>query len=295
MKKAYIQLHISIFLWGFTGIFGRAIQLNEVLLVWYRLLITVSVLLILAAVRKNIQKVTFKELLHIGYVGLPIALHWICFYGAIKYSNVSVGVSCLATVAVFTSFLEPAMTCKKHDPAELLLALFSVAGMYIIFEFEKVYTTGIVLGLCAAFFGSYFSILNKKRSAKYSSQTLTLYELISALLFVNIIIPIYFHFFPVLKILPDRTDWLLLLCFSLFCTVIPFDLSIKALKRLSVYATSLSINLEPVYGVILAFIFFDEQHELKIGFYIGTAMILISVVIYMFLKHRVEITRMIKR
>jgi drug/metabolite transporter (DMT)-like permease len=295
MKKAYIQLHISIFLWGFTGIFGKAIDLNEVLLVWYRLIITVGVLLILAVVRKNIQRVSFKELLHIGYVGLPIALHWICFYGAIKYSNVSVGVSCLATVAVFTSFLEPAMTGKKHDPAELLLALFSLAGMFIIFEFEKIYTTGIILGLCAAFLGSYFGILNKKRSAQYDSQTLTLFELSSALLFVNIIIPFYIHFFPQQKIMPDNRDWLLLVCFSLFCTVIPFDLSIKALKRLSVYATSLSINLEPVYGVILAFIFFHEQHELKIGFYIGTAMILISVVVYMFLKHRVEITKMMRR
>ena len=293
MKKAYIQLHISIFLWGFTGIFGRAIQLNEVLLVWYRLVITVAVLIGLAFTRKNIQKISFKELLRLSYVGLPIALHWICFYGAIKYSNVSVGVSCLAVVAVFTSFLEPVMTGKKSEFSELFLALFSAIGMYIIFEFEKFYRTGIILGLAAAFFGSYFSILNKKRSANFTSQTITIYELASALLFVTIIIPIYLHFLPPQKLLPDSKDWLLLILFSVFCTVIPFDLSIKALKHLSVYATSLSINLEPVYGILLAFIIFNEK--LTSGFYIGTSMILVAVVGYMVLKHRVEITRMMKR
>jgi drug/metabolite transporter (DMT)-like permease len=295
MKKAYLQLHISIFLWGFTAIFGKAIRLNEVMLVWYRLLITVAVLLILAALRKKIQKVSFSELLKISYVGLLVAVHWICFYGAIKYSNVSVGVSCLATVAVFTSFLEPAMTGKKHNLAELGLALFSVAGMYLIFEFEKVYTKGIILGLCAAFFGSYFSILNKKRSENYNSQTLTLYELTSALLFVTILLPVYIHFYPQQRVLPDNKEWLMLFCFSIFCTVIPFDLSIRALKHLSVYVINLSINLEPVYGIILAFIIFHEQRGLESGFYIGTSMILIAVVVYMVVKHRVEIRRMMKR
>ena len=296
MKKAYLQLHISIFLWGFTGILGRAIDLNEVMLVWYRLVITVAVLIGMALVRKNIQKVSFNELLRISYVGLPIALHWVCFYGAIKYSNVSVGLSCLATVAVFTSFLEPAMTGRKIHLGELFLALFSAAGMYIIFEFSpQFYRTGIILGLCAAFFGSYFSILNKKRSQHHNSPTITLYELSSALLFLTIIMPLYLYFLPQSKILPDNKDWLLLFVFSIFCTVIPFDLSIKALKKLSVYATSLSINLEPVYGIILAFIFFGEQHELNGGFYIGTAMILIAVMVYMFLKHKAEITKIIRR
>jgi drug/metabolite transporter (DMT)-like permease len=295
MKKAYIQLHISIFLWGFTAIFGKAIQLNEVALVWYRLLITVGVLIILALLRKKIQKVSFSELLKISYVGLLVAVHWICFYGAIKYSNVSVGVSCLATVAVFTSFLEPVMTDKKIILAELSLALFSVIGMYLIFKFEQFYRTGIILGLCAAFFGSYFSILNKKRSAQHNSQTITLYELSSALLFVTILLPVYIHFFPQQRFLPSSKEWLMLVCFSVFCTVIPFDLSIRALKHLSVYVINLSINLEPVYGIILAFIFFHEQRELKSGFYIGTSMILISVVVYMFLKHRVEIRKMMKR
>src|SRR5579862_5323024 len=180
MKKAYLQLHISIFLWGFTGIFGRAIDLKEVLLVWYRLIITVGVLALVAYARKNIQKLPFRDIRGIAFVGLPIALHWVCFYGAIKYSNVSVGLSCLSTVAVFTSFLEPAITGKRINLSELFLALISVGGMYLIFKFQEFHRTGIILGLCAAFFGSYFTILNKKLAAKYDSQTITFYELSSA-------------------------------------------------------------------------------------------------------------------
>jgi drug/metabolite transporter (DMT)-like permease len=294
MRKAYLQLHLSILLWGFTGIFGRAIDLKEVLLVWYRLLITVGILLLITLYTKKVKKLPPRELLRISFVGLLVTMHWIFFYGAIKYSNVSIGVSCMSTVAVFTSILEPIMTGRKISLPELVLAVLAAAGMFLIFEVQEFHRTGIILGIMAAFIGSVFTILNSKLSKRYNSETITTYELGSGLFYLTLFIPAYIHFAQPAMLFPDTKNWEMLLVFSLFCTVIPFNLSIKAFKHVSAYASSLSINLEPLYGIILAFIFFHEQKDLKPGFYAGTAIIVLSVILYMVLKHRHQLREFAK-
>lgn len=295
MRKAYIQLHLSIFLWGFTGIFGRGIDLSEGVLVWYRLFITVIILLMMAWWNKNFQIVRGPKLMRLSYIGFIVALHWLFFYGAIKYSNASIGLSCLSTISVFTCLLDPLINKKKIHFGEMALALMSAFGMLLIFKVQEIQRTGIILGLLAAFLSSYFTILNKKLSAELPSETITLYELGSGLLWLTLLMPIYLWLFPASQLLPSGKDWILLPVFCIFCTVIPFNLSLKALQKLSAYTSNLSINLEPVYGILLAFIFFHEQTELKTGFFIGTAIILLAVVLFMIMKHRSEIKLMMKR
>ena len=295
MRKAYIQLHLSIFLWGFTGIFGRAIDLSEGVLVWYRLFITVSILLLLAWRNKNILKVRGKPFYRMSYIGFIVAIHWLFFYGAIKYSNASIGLSCLSTISVFTCLLDPIINKKKIHFGEMALALFSAFGMLLIFQVQEFQRTGIILGLIAAFMSSYFTILNKKLSDQFPSETITIYELGSGLFWLTLLMPIYLWLFPTNHLVPAGKDWLLLPVFCVFCTVIPFNLSLKALKKLSAYTSNLSINLEPVYGILLAFVFYHEQKELKPGFYAGTAIILMAVILYMIMKHRRELKAMMKR
>lgn len=286
MRKAYLYLHISILLWGFTGIFARAIDLTEGVLVWYRLLFTSVCWIVIALITQKVKILPYKEALKISYVGLLVAVHWLFFYGSIKYSNISVGMSCLAMIAVFSSILEPILTGRKFQWFELLLGMVAVFGMFLIFEFSAQFRTGIILGLISAFLGSYFTIQNKMLMMRHNSETVTTYELCSGFLYLTLLMPLYLWLFPTDKLLPAGQDWGLLVVFTVVCTVIPFNLSMKALKHLSAFTSNLSINMEPVYGICLAFIFYHEQKELHPGFFAGTLIILSSVVAYMILKYR---------
>ncbi len=289
MRKALIYLHISIFLWGFTGIFGRAIDLKELVLVWYRLIFTVTLLLLIPAFSRKIKKLSLKEINRIALVGFLVAIHWVLFYGSIKYSNISIGLSCLSTIAVFTSFLDPLINKTKINFRELLLAVFALIGMLVIFNVQELQRTGIILGIGAALVGSYFTILNAKLVKDFTSETVTFYELASGLIFITAALPFYQHIFPTSSLIPSAKDLVLLLFFSIFCTVIPFNLSLKALQHVTAFTSNLYINLEPIYGIIFAFIFFHEQKELKPGFYLGSGIILSSVVIYTIYKYRKQL------
>ncbi|MBA3648835.1 MAG: EamA family transporter [Chitinophagales bacterium] len=286
-------MHISIFLWGFTGLFAKAIQLTEGLLVWYRLLLTSACWIIISLFTKNVKWLPWKETMRISLVGLLVAIHWLFFYGSIKYSNISVGMSCLAMIAVFSAIMEPLIMKQKFSWQEFFLALFAVIGMFLIFTFHEIYRTGIILGLISALLGSYFTILNRKLMMKYNSETVTTYELCSGFVYLTLLMPAYLYLFPTDKYIPDSQDWLLLMIFTIVCTVIPFNLSMKSLRYVSAFTASLSLNMEPVYGIILAFIFFNEQNELNAGFYIGTLFILFSVIFYTGYKFRNQIVGLI--
>ncbi len=279
-------MHLSILLWGFTGVFGRAIALTGVILVFYRLLLTVPILFLLGRWRGKIRLLPWVQWRPLVYIGFIITLHWVCFYGSIKASNISVGLSCLSTSAVFTAILEPILNRSRFKLPELLLALLSAFGMFLIFHFEKFYADGILLGLAAALLSSYFTILNKKQSTRMDSLSLSFYELASGLGFISLALPLYIWCTPGVRLVPSTGEWLLLGAFSIFCTVLPFNLSLISLRKISAFTANLSINLEPVYGMLLAFVFFKEQKELKLGFYLGSGMLLFSVVLYMLLKFR---------
>jgi len=281
MKKAFIQLHIAVFLAGFTGILGKLITLNEGLLVWYRLMISAFSLWILFFFQRKNIKIAFSDVIKIFGIGAIAALHWVSFYGSIKYANVSIALVCFSAVGFFTAFLEPLIFRVKIDLIELLLGLMTIAGIYFIFHFDPTYKTGIVVGLISALLGSLFPILNKAVLKKVSPESVTLYELSGGFIFLSLLLPFYLKLFPTNYIFPNLSDWMWLLILSWACTVLAFNLSMKALQKISAFTVNLSYNLEPVYGILLAFAVLGENKYLNKGFYIGLSFIIFAIVAQM--------------
>lgn len=282
MKSALIKLHTAIFLWGFTGVLGRLIQLNEILLVWYRLLITIATLLFLFYFKKSFKQIPKRETLKFLGIGVFVATHWVFFYGSIKYANVSISLICLSCIAFFTALLEPLITKTKLHFIEILLGLLSILGVALIFHFDNKYRIGIALGLFSALFSALFSTFNKKNVAIANPRTIMFYELVGGFIFLTLLMPFYIAILPTKHYLPTPQDIVWLLLLSWVCTIIAMDFSLQALKKVSAFTQNLSLNLEPVYGIILAFIIYQEQKDLSPTFYWGFALIIISVGLQMF-------------
>jgi len=281
MKKALIQLHIAVFLAGFTAVLGKLITLNEGLLVWFRLLITVVVLGGILFYKKQLQYIPFKDLMKIFGVGVIVAAHWVTFYGSVKYANVSVALVCFSATGFFTAFFEPLILKRKIALIEVALGLIAITGIYIIFDFHPQYKLGVIFGIISAVGSSLFPVYNKKLLLTYSPKILTFYELGGGLLALTVLVPFYLMQFPALYYMPTTTDWLWLMILAVLCTVVSFDLQLNALKKISAFTANLTYNLEPVYGIILAFIFFRENENLKPAFYVGVLLILLAVILQM--------------
>ncbi len=279
MRSALIKLHVAVFLWGFTGVLGRLITLNEGLLVWYRMLITVIFLFGLIRLHNHSVKLPLKKILQLFGIGAIVATHWVFFYGSIKYSNVSIALTCLSAAGLFTAFFEPIFFRKKISYVEVGLGLLGIAGIYLIFHFDPRYQTGIIIGIIACIMSVIFSILNKKLVADIPPRTMMLYELSGGFLVLTLVLPFYLQAFPPTHIIPTSSDWLWLLLLSLFCTVLAMDISLQALKYISVFTQNLTLNLEPVYGIVLAFIVYKENQYLSDTFYLGFGMIFMAVVL----------------
>jgi drug/metabolite transporter (DMT)-like permease len=282
LKKAFIQLHIAVLLAGLTGILGKLITVNEAMLVWYRLLISSATLWILALASKQAVRIGTKDIVRIFGIGGIAALHWVCFFGSIKYSNVSVGLLCFSSVGFFTALLEPLIFRHRIDFVELLLGAMAVLGIFFIFKVDPHYKTGIIVGLISALLGSLFPVLNRRVLQRVSAPTVTLYQLTGGFLFLCVLVPVYLHFFPTAdSLLPDGKSWGWLLVLSWLCTVLAINLSMAALEKISAFTVNLSYNLEPIYGILLAFVVFREDKQLNSGFYIGLAWILLAIVLQM--------------
>ncbi|MEO7523956.1 MAG: EamA family transporter [Ferruginibacter sp.] len=282
MKKAFLQLHIAVFLAGFTAILGKLILLNEGLLVWYRLLLTVLILGAIMFFRKELDRISRKDFAKISGVGLVIALHWVCFYGSIKYANVSVGLVCLSASGFFTALFEPFILKTKFIPAELFIGIVAIAGIYQIFDFYPQYKVGIFFGIISSMGSALFPIFNKQLLTRFPAKVLTLYELSGGFLILTLILPFYLSQFPADHYLPVYSDWGWLLILSVLCTIVAFNLQLNALKKISAFTANLAYNLEPVYGIILAFIFFQENKVLHKEFFMGLGLIITAVLLQMF-------------
>ena len=282
MKKAFIQLHIAVFLAGFTAVLGRLITLNEGLLVWYRLLITVLVLALMLYVKKEFKRIDAKDIFRMAGVGGIIAFHWVTFYGSIKYGNISVALVCLSAAGFFSALIEPVLFKKKIVLAEVLLGLLAIAGIYIIFDFHPKFKIGIAYGILAALGAAIFPMLNKQLIKEFSPRTLTFYELFGGFVILSMFLPFYLNFTPNSYFIPTITDFGLLIILAVICTVLCFDLQLKALRKISAFTSNLMYNLEPLYGIILAFIFFGEGKSFHKEFYIGIALILLAIFLQMF-------------
>jgi drug/metabolite transporter (DMT)-like permease len=288
MKTAFIRLHLAVFLAGFTGILGRLITLNEGLLVWYRLLISAVTLWLIFGFGGKLQKISFRQILKISGVGFIAAIHWVSFYGAIKYANVSVALVCFSAIGFFTAIVEPMLLRKGLVLAEIILGLIVMAGIYIIFHFEARYKTGIVIGLISALLAAIFPVLNRQLLKEVNIETLTTYELSGGFLTLSVLLPFYLLRFPADHLLPGLPDFGWLLVLAWFCTVWAFQLSSYALQHISAFTVNLSYNLEPVYGILLAFLVYKENKYLSWNFYIGLAIIVAAVALQMgrIYKHR---------
>ena len=281
MKPALIKLHIAVFLWGFTGVFGRLISLNEGLLVWYRMLFTVVSLFLLLLFTRKLVLLPLKISLKLIGIGSLIAIHWVLFYGSIKYSNVSIALTCLSTSGLFTAFLEPLLNKKRLNLVEIGLGLMGVMGIWLIYHFNQAFQTGMIIGLFSALLSVVFSILNKKIVTSFDSGTVMFYELTGGWLILSILIPVYLSYFPTTHLYPniEEIGWLIILSWA--CTITAFGLSLQALRHISVFTQNLVLNLEPVYGILVAFAIYHENKNLSSGFYLGFALIISTVIIQM--------------
>ena len=279
MKKAFIQLHIAIFLAGFTGVLGRLITINEGLLVWYRMFFAALFLFILSFFNRRIKLLPWRQALPLIGIGSIVALHWVFFYGSVKYANVSVSLVCFSTMGFFSAFLDPLISKRKMDLLEILLGVMVMLGVYLIFHFDQGYRWGILYGIISSILAAIFTILNKKFVDKHDAQVITFYELGGGWLSLNLILPFYLQFVEYSSLVPSFSDFLWLLVLSLLCTVLAFNLSIRALKKISPFTVNLSYNLEPVYGILLAFVIYQEHLELGLSFYAGLFIIFLTVVL----------------
>ena len=286
MRKAFYQLHGAVLLAGFTGILGRLITLNEVMIVFYRLLLTAVTMVIIfnwkGVVRPLLSKIKFR----IALSAVFAASHWITFYGAIKYANVSIALVCFALISFFTAILEPLLLRKKFDWVEVLLGLVTLLGVYIIFHFDSQYTFGIFLGVLSALLASLFPILNREILKETNVESLLVWQQSFGFVFVALLIPLYYQFDPSIRFLPTLTDFGWLLVLSWFCSVWAFQLSGAALQKLSAFTVNLAFNLEPVYGILLAFLVYREDQLLNNWFYVGLGLILFALGLHMFLLRR---------
>lgn len=280
-RTAYLQMHITTFLWGLTAILGKLISISELPLVWYRVLIVSVVMLFIPKIVENIKTLSFKKISTIGGIGIILTLHWVAWYGSIKFANASVAVSCIALISFFISVLEPIITKNAFNKSNLFFGIIVIPGILLINQSLDINLKfGFWLGILAAVLAAFFSIYNKKYTQEIEPNSITFIQMLSGFLFLSFCLPFYLHFTKQLFPIPTSKDFILLMILSVVCTIIPYNLFLRALKATNAFTTSLINNLEPVYGVILAAIFLHENEQLNWKFYIGSVIIVSAVFLH---------------
>lgn len=283
--KNYLHLHFLVFIWGFTAILGALISIDAIPLVWYRMLFAVIIVFIYFIIKKKPLRIGPKALLKFLISGIIIAVHWIFFFSAIKVANVSVALIALSTGALFASFIEPLFFRRRINFLELLFGLIVIAGLYLILNFEGGYTLGIIYALIASFLSVIFSVLNGLFVRKYTAEVISFYQLLFGVGFITLYILVTTGF-TMDQFALKSSDFIYLFILSSICTAYAFIVSVKIMKHLTPYTVILTLNLEPVYGIILAVIIFGEKEKMSTQFYVGGAVILLIVIINGILKNK---------
>jgi len=283
--KNLIILHLTVFIWGFTGILGQLISIDAVQMVWYRVAIASITLFLYFSITKTSLLITKKQFLQFFFTGSIVALHWILFFHAIKVSTVSVTLVCLSSFTLFTAVLEPLLKRTKMEPGDIVIGLIIIAGIYLIFKFETSYTEGIIFGLSAALASSLFSIINSTLVQKTDAAIIGFYEILGAFFWITLY-RFYDHSLFSEHLNLSGADWIYLLILGTICTALAYVAGVSVMRVLSAFRVALITNLEPVYGILLAFIFFGNKETMTTGFYVGAAMILGSVFGYPIYKKR---------
>ncbi len=283
--KNYLHLHLIVFIWGFTAILGKLISLQALDLVWFRMIFAVAFISFYLAIKRQSLKIPLHAFAGFFVSGIIIMVHWYTFYQAIKVSNVSITLACLSTGAFFASVLEPLFYKRKIIKYEVFFGLITVIGLFIIFKVETQYLYGILLALFSAFLSALFSVINSKYAKKYDATIISFYELLTGWFALSLFL--YFNnnftqeFF---KISYKDIFWLIIL--SSVCTAYAFSASVKLMKYLSPFTVMLTINLEPIYGIILALLIFKDSEYMNPLFYVGALLILFTVILNGIIKYK---------
>lgn len=283
--KNYLLLHFIVFIWGFTAILGALITIDAIPLVWYRMLLAVLFIAIYFLWKKKSFKVDRAGLLKFFFTGVVIALHWVFFFKAIKVSNVSVALVTMSTGAFFTALIEPVFFKRKINALEMFLGLLVIAGLYIIFNFESQYKLGIIYALIASFLGALFAVLNGLFIKKYTADTISFYQLFFGVVFITIYL-LFTNSFSVSFFQIPTSDWMYLIVLSSICTAYAFIASVQVMKYLSPYTVMLTINLEPIYAIVLALFIFGDKEQMSSTFYLGAFIVLFVVLLNGIIKNR---------
>ena len=284
----YLHLHLIIFIWGFTAILGKLIVLDALPLVWARMGFAALIILVFMLLRRYSFQVDGKTLLVLIAAGITIALHWITFFKAIKVSNVSITLATMATGALFTAILEPIWYGRKFIWYELIFGLLVVMGLGLIYGVNTQYTEGILLGILSAFLGAVFTLINSKLVQSNKPTTITFYEFLVGALCISI-----FGGFTTDLLTPFSSmsgkDWVYLGILVTVCTAYAFIASVKVMRYIRPYTVMLTVNLEPIYGIILALLIFGESEKMQANFYFGAALIIGTVLLNGWLKYHTEL------
>ena len=284
MLKDYLKLHFIVLLWGFTAILGKLLTVPPVELVFWRTLLSVAGLgVLLLARRRQVWRVSAGQAAGLLAVGTLVAVHWITFFLAARLSSVSVCLAGLATLALWTSLLEPLLLWRRVRGYEVGLGLITMMGLYLVSQAELDQLLGLGVAVVSAGLSALFSVLNAKLIKTHPPLRLTFYEMLGACLSIVLFFPIYSHYFTQgrgLQLAWSGYDWLWLGLLAGVCTVYAFSTSVELMKRLSPFAVNLTVNLEPVYGIVLAVLVFGSKERMATGFYWGTLLIVFSVLIH---------------
>lgn len=283
--KNYLHLHFIIFIWGFTAVLGKLISIDALPLVWYRMLMASILIAFFIVLRRYPLKVPPKRLLVLIIAGITIALHWVTFFKAIKVSNVSIALATMSTGAFFTALLEPLWYGRKMIWYEVVFGIVVLFGLYIIFNAEIAYVEGIVLALISALLSSIFSLINGKLIQSEKPTLISFYELVGGVFFLSLYLWVQGSFTKSFFQL-SQNDWIFIFILASVCTVYAFIASVKVMRYVSPYTVMLTINLEPVYGIILAFIILGDAERMNPMFYVGALIILATVIANGILKNR---------
>lgn len=289
----YLRLHFIVFLWGFTAILGMKISLPPVEMIFFRTLLSAIGLGIIVMAGRVSLDVTRKDLLGMLFTGALVAIHWIAFFGSARLSNVSVSLVGFATASLWTSFIEPLSQGKKVKAFEVFLGLCVIAGIVIVFSFQHSFRAGFLVAIFSGLMAAVFSVINARYAVRIDSRTITFYEMAGAAISTALFFPLYARYWTtdgVLRLAPTTEDWLYLLVLAGVCTVYAFTVMVQLMKRVSVFFIQLTINLEPVYGILMALLIFKETERMDLRFYLGTAIIIGSVLAYPFLRRRYSAT-----
>ncbi|WP_213278033.1 DMT family transporter [Chryseobacterium indologenes] len=284
-KLALFRLHLIVFLWGFTAILGKLIHANAQILVFYRMLFaSVFLFVFIRVFKKESIKVSKKIFFQLAAIGFAMALHWYCFFYSIKVSNVSIALSCLSLSTLFASILEPIIFKRKIDISEVIMGTVIVACILLIFKTEFHFKEGIIYGILCAVFGTVFSVFNGKMFGKTSSGNIIFYEIFCGWFILMIFYLLSGQIFQMNEI--NYRDLALICLLASIFTAFPMLESVKLMKYISPFTLILTVNLEPVYGIILAFFIFGESEHMSPIFYIASGVMILAIIVNGLMKAR---------